>query len=88
MEDLLEALLLVQALGEAEPGAGDAGQRFAPAQEVAGEVGRHRLEVVVLLGMARPYRDHAHSPMACSRARSTSRWCAGSDSLAPAAVRT
>ena len=39
-QHLLEALPLVEALGEAEPGAGDAGQRLAPAQQVPGEVAR------------------------------------------------
>ena len=33
LEDLLEALLLVEALGEAQPGAGDAREGLAPAQQ-------------------------------------------------------
>ena len=37
-EHLLEALPLVEALGEAETGAGDRRQRLAPPHEVAGEV--------------------------------------------------
>ena len=40
LQHLLVALLLVEALGEAQTGAGDAGQRLAPAEEVAGEVDR------------------------------------------------
>ena len=40
LQDLLVALPLVEALGEAEPGPGDAGQRLAPADEVPGEVDR------------------------------------------------
>ena len=38
MQDLLEALLLVEALRETEAGAGDRGQRLAPAHEVAREL--------------------------------------------------
>ena len=33
-EDLLEPLTLVEVVAEAEPGAGDAGQRFAPPQQI------------------------------------------------------
>ena len=39
VEHLLEPLPLVQALGEPEAGAGDRGERLAPADEIAGEVG-------------------------------------------------
>ena len=36
-QDLLEALVLVEVLGESETGAGDRRQRFAPAHEVVKE---------------------------------------------------
>jgi hypothetical protein len=35
LQDLLEALLLVEVLGEAEAGPGDAGERLGPAQQIA-----------------------------------------------------
>ena len=44
LEHLLEALLLVEALGEAEPGAGDGRQRLGPTQEVDGRDGMRRLD--------------------------------------------
>ena len=39
VQHLLESLALVQALGEAQPGAGDRRERLAPAHQVSGEVG-------------------------------------------------
>jgi hypothetical protein len=42
LEDLLVALALVEVVGEAEPGAGDAGERLAPADEVLGVRARAR----------------------------------------------
>ena len=45
LEDLLETLTLVEALGEAEAGAGDTGERLAPAQE------RLQRDVAVVRGL-------------------------------------
>ncbi len=75
-EHLLEALLLVEALGEAEPGAGDAGQRLAPAQQVGLRdrvVRRRALLVVPCRHGRRPYRPYPR-PLraACRTARSIS----------------
>ena len=43
VEHLLEALLLVEVLREAEAGAGDGGQRLAPSRQITRVAGRRRL---------------------------------------------
>ena len=60
-EDLFETLTLVQALGEAEAGAGDPGQRFAPAQQVLTPGSPHGRDPtgVTGLGLRRTYADRS-----------------------------
>src|SRR5207248_10505547 len=72
LQDLLEALPLVEALGEAQPGAGDARQRLAPPDQILGRDavlhGRagYRRSVPVMApstdrsGLARAVYDTAH----------------------------
>ena len=60
VQDLFEALALVQALGEAETGAGDGGERLGPPHEVAGEVGRGRRGRSHRRGYPRPSAGCTH----------------------------